>query len=606
MQGMILAAGLGSRLAEHTKDKNKCMVEVNGKSLIKRQIEALKEAGIEKIIIVCGYKKEELKNYILTEFSDSNIIFVENNDYNKTNNIYSLYLAREYLVKHDTILLEGDLIFDYSIIKKIISANQDNIMAVSKYKIGMDGTVVTIKDHIVNSICGKNDISYNDLKEYYKTINIYKLSKEFCKKKYVPTLEKYINEGKINNYYEDVFSELINETQVNAEIFENEKWYEIDNLQDLEIAKCIFGNNLNSYQKRYGGYWRFNNLKDFCYLENPKFPPPKMVEQIGYFSRDLINKYPSGMDIQNFNAAKMFNIDKNKILVGNGSAELIKELGNILEGNVVVQIPVFNEYVRCFKNANIIKFDTSKNNYHYEKNDIIKYMKQVDTIVIVNPDNPTGNFLSKEDMLQILEEAQKTSTKVIVDESFIDFASEDKKYTLLKNEILDKYKNLIVLKSISKSYGVPGIRLGVMATSDQIIINKIKASLGVWNINSLAEYFLQTINLYKKEYNDSCKYIAKQREFMYNEILKNKNIEVYESQSNYLMCKLLNYDSTKFSQDLLENYNIFIKDLKGKEGFQDNNYIRIAIKNQEDNLFLINAMKEVLNKPFNSIEEMEA
>lgn len=361
------------------------------------------------------------------------------------------------------------------------------------------------------------------------------------------------------------------------------------------VDKCLYERRLTEYQKQYGGYWRFNELKDFCYLENPKFPSQNILEEIGHFSKELITKYPSGIEVQNLNASKLFDIDKEKIVVGNGAAELIKELGELLTGKVLMQIPVFNEYVRCFKNCEIIKNDTSENDYFYSKEDIIKNIKKADAIVIVNPDNPSGNWINFKDIIQILEETKKESTKVIIDESFIDFVDSEEKYTLIDDEILDRYSNLIVIKSISKSYGVPGIRLGVLATSNKEIIQKIKVNLGVWNINSIAEYFLQLINLYKKEYKEACEYIEKQRSIMYNELKKNKFIKVYKSQANYFMCKLLNNDSTEIAMDLLNEYNIFIKDLKGKEGIKGN-YIRVAIKEKDDNISLVKALEEVCKK----------
>ena len=600
MQGLILGAGLGSRLGNYTKDYNKCMLEINGKKLIQRQIEALKSVGIDKIIIVCGYKMQELKDYINKTFSNDNIIFVENNKYKTTNNIYSLYLARKYLSEDDTILLEADLIFDYSIIQKLVNSNEQNIVAVSKYNIGMDGTVVTADENgDINHIYGKDEICLNNEKKYYKTINIYKLSKQFCKDIYVPSLEEYIKIGKVNEYYESVFKKLINISKLHIKVFDKEKWYEIDNVQDLDIAECLFTNDLNKYQKRYGGYWRFNNMKDFCYLENPTFPPKKMMEEISYFSKELITKYPSGIEIQNFNAARLFNVDKDKIIVGNGAAELIKVLGDLLTGKLLIQVPVFNEYIRCFKNCEIIKSDTSKNDYYYGKKEIIKNINNVDTIVIVNPDNPSGNYINFEDMQEILEEAHKNSTKVIVDESFMDFADKEKRYTLIDDEIVNKYNNLIVVKSISKSYGVPGIRLGVLATGNKALIKQIKSNLGIWNINSVAEYFLQIISLYKEEFESSCEYIASQRRLMYKELSKIKYLKVYNSQANYFMCKLINVDSTEFSQILLNDYSILIKDLKGKEGFEEN-YIRIAIKKEEDNILLIRAINEIFECKINN------
>ncbi len=597
MNGLILAAGMGIRLKEYTKNIPKCMVDINGETLIKRQIEALNSVEINKIIIVCGYKKEILKDYIMKNFQNNDIIFVDNDDYKTTNNIYSLFLAREYLSQDDTLLLESDLIFDNSIIKSLVEDNYKNIVAIAKYENGMNGTAVTINnnDFSINNFYYKNNFNAENIGSYYKTINIYKLDKNFCKEKYIPCLEEYINKEKKNEFYEVIFGDLLknNNIKLKGKVYRDEKWYEIDNEQDLDIAKCIFSGKVEDYEKRYGGYWRFNNLKDFCYLENPEFPPKNLIERINHFSNELLTKYPSNIATLSLIASTVFNTKQEQIIVGNGSAELIKELGNLLDDKLTIHIPVFNEYIRCFKKCKIIKNDISKNDYFYDKETIINEIYKSDIIAIVNPDNPSGNFITHNDMIEILEIAKENSTKIIVDESFIEFADKDKRYTLLNKEVLDKYNNLIVIKSISKSYGVPGIRLGILASGDTQIINKIKDSLEIWNVNSIAEYFLQIINLYKTDYEESCNYITQQRKELYKELSKLKFLKVYKSQANYFMCKLLNCDTSYIKQYLLENYNILIKDLKNKEGFNNENYIRISIKNNEDNIELIKALKNL-------------
>ena len=378
--------------------------------------------------------------------------------------------------------------------------------------------------------------------------------------------------------------------------FNNYKWYEVDTPKDLENANTLFSNNIEDYKNRFGGYWRFNNLTDFCYLENPKFPTKTLKEIMGNFSKELITKYPSNLEIQNKNAAKMFDIDNNKIIVGNGSAELIKELGSILTGKLFVHIPTFNEYIRCFTNCKIIEKELKENSYKYSKKTIIDALNSTDNIVIINPDNPTGSYISYNDMLEILDIAKEKNVRVIYDESFIDFAEQNKKYTLINNDILNKYNNLIVIKSISKSYGIPGLRLGVLATADENIVKTIKKNMGIWNINSLAEYFLEIENLYKKDYITSCKYIARQRQVVFKQLNDIDYIKPYKSQANYIMCKLEKTNSSDLAKYLLENHNILIKDLKGKNGIDDDNYIRIAVKSKEDNDKLIYALKRYNKK----------
>lgn len=181
--------------------------------------------------------------------------------------------------------------------------------------------------------------------------------------------------------------------------------------------------------------------------------------------------------------------------------------------------------------------------------------------------------------------------KLFVDESFADFSEEE--MTLIKEEVLEQYPNLYVIKSISKSYGVPGIRLGVMAARDTEMIEYIKKNLAIWNINSFAEFFMQIFEKYEKEYWEYLKLIRKERDYLVKE-LQNLNLGVYPSQANYIMCCLNNMSSKQLSVALLEERNILIKDLTEKEGFNGKEFIRVAVRNREDNQKLIESLKQYL------------
>ena len=216
-----------------------------------------------------------------------------------------------------------------------------------------------------------------------------------------------------------------------------------------------------------------------------------------------------------------------------------------------------------------------------------------DIICIVNPDNPTGSFIKKPDIIELLDEAKKKNKTVIFDESFIDFADAKDRYTLIEDKTLSNYPNLIVVKSISKSYGIPGIRLGVLATSNTSIIEKIEDTLPVWNINSYGEYFLQIANLYKQDYASACDKIAAERKRMISQLksILPQDCVVYDSQANFILVNLGSTNSTELAINLLEN-NIFIKDLRTKQAFEGKNFIRLAIRTKTDNNKLLSVLKQ--------------
>lgn len=602
MQALMLAAGKGSRLGRYTKDNTKCMLEVNGKTLLERCIDALKEANINKLVLVLGYKKDNVINYIKDKGLDKKIEieYVFNEDYDITNNIYSLFLAKDIFKREDTILLESDLIYEPSIIKELIESKYDNAAVLAKYEQWMDGTVVTLdSEKNILEFTEKQDFDYDKINKYYKTVNIYKFSKEYIEKYYIPFLEAYVKAYGNNCYYELVLKVIsgINKSLLKGYVIKNKKWYEIDDCQDLDISELLFSkeeNTLDLYKKRFGGYWRFEGLKDYCYLVNPYFPSEQMLNKLKYNFKELISSYPSTLYIQNKCISRFFNIDEEKIIVGNGAAEIINYLRNIIKGKIGVVIPTFNEYIRCFPDNEIIEINSCDNDYKITKEMLLSYKDKVDNLIVINPDNPSGNFISKEDIMEIIDEYSKNDKKIIIDESFIDFADEDIRYSLLSDNILDKYKNLYVIKSIGKSYGIGGLRLGVLCSSDYESLKIMKEKMPVWNINSIAEYFLQIFPIYKKDYEKSCSKISEERKFMIEALNKNDKIKVYNSQANYLMCELKELNSSDLTLYLLKNSNIFIKDLKNKKGFENKEMIRIAIKSHDDNIEIINAINSYL------------
>ena len=168
------------------------------------------------------------------------------------------------------------------------------------------------------------------------------------------------------------------------------------------------------------------------------------------------------------------------------------------------------------------------------------------------------------------------------------------KYTLLDNEILNKYPNMIVVKSIGKSYGVAGLRLGIIASSNIKLLSEIRRNMQIWNINSFAEYYLQTYNLYAKDYKTACEKIAVERSRMLDELNKLKKVRAFESHANYIMIDLKEVSSYEFCVKMLESYNILIKDLSTKNYFNGKNFIRVAVKDKKENDIMLNAIKKML------------
>jgi len=601
MQAIILAAGMGRRLGELTKDQTKCMVPVLGVRLIDRLLGQLSKLSLQRVIIVVGYKGQELREYIGNRYDDRlRIEYAENPIYDKTNNIYSLSMVKQQLQEDDTLLIESDLIFSDRLFEMIIGNPYPNLALVAKYETWMDGTMVRIDadNNIVNFV-PKKAFNYADVDKYYKTVNIYKFSRDFAQHKYVPFLEAYCAALGNNEYYEQVLRviTLLDHADLKALPIGDEKWYEIDDVQDLDIAETIFAEGdemLHRFNYRYGGHWRFPKMLDYCYLVNPYFPTQRMKDELRANFDTLLTEYPSGMFVNSLLASKYFGIKQDYVVVGNGAAELIKSLMEGTEGKTGVIYPTFEEYPHRLRPDQIVAFQPDNDELSYTADDLIRFYTAhpIETLLLINPDNPSGNFIPMEGLLRLIEWSKQQGIRLIVDESFVDFSEDFEHNSLLHNDILESYQGLVVMKSISKSYGVPGLRLGVLASSDTAVIQQIKKDVSIWNINSFGEFYMQIFGKYEKDYLQAChRFIAERDRF--GKLLRTiPYLRVLPTQANYFCCQVTaRYTSAELTKLLLERFNIMAKDCDSKNGLKGNNYIRLSVRSTEDNDRLIEALR---------------
>jgi histidinol-phosphate/aromatic aminotransferase/cobyric acid decarboxylase-like protein/GTP:adenosylcobinamide-phosphate guanylyltransferase len=605
MQAIILAAGMGRRLGTLTNNNTKCMVEVNGIKLIDRTLDTLAEVGIKRVVLVVGYNAQNVVDHVGEEYRGMSITYVENKVYDKTNNIYSLFLAREYLLADDTLLLESDLIFETDVVRKIVDDNYPNLALVDKYESWMDGTVVTLdEDNKIREFLGKDRFRYSDIDRYYKTVNIYKFSKEFSATHYVPFLEAYCHALGNNEYYEQVLKviTLLDDSPLKALPLNGEKWYEIDDIQDLDIASSIFATSpeerFRAISSRFGGYWRYPNLLDFCYLVNPYFPPQQMIDEIKASFETLMREYPSGMRVNSLLAGKYFGVAQEHVVVGNGAAELIKILVEQYSGDMGVIFPTFEEYPNRSTKERVKAFIPENHDLRYNAEDIMTFFadSNIDTLLLINPDNPSGNYIPYDELMRLIEWTKQRGVRFVVDESFVDFVDVEGEFSLLHDNILADNPHLCVVKSISKSYGVPGFRLGVLASGDKELIASLKRGVAIWNINSFGEFYMQIYEKYHKEYLKACEAFREERKLFYDELQEVPYLHVIPSQANYFLCEVIggNLSARELAVQLLSDYDILIKDCSSKAAFNNRNYIRLAIRDRKDNHTLVEALKRYI------------
>lgn len=242
---IILAAGRGSRLKELSLENPKPMTIVHNDTIIENLIKALIASNIKKIVIVIGYIADKLRKHIDQKFiGQVDFIYVNNEIFDSTNNIYSLWLARDYMID-GFYLFEADVYCDISIISQLVECDDSDIMLIDKYLPQMDGTVVSLDEYgrILKMFLKKNQIDQFDYKDKYKTINFYSISSKFAKSYFLPKLKEHIWNKDVNSYYEQIIKEAIDAGYTFKGLVPSDgKWWEIDTKDDLAYTRNFFFN----------------------------------------------------------------------------------------------------------------------------------------------------------------------------------------------------------------------------------------------------------------------------------------------------------------------------------------------------------------------------
>lgn len=599
MQAVILAAGVGERLKPITDNIPKCLVTVNDKPMLINTLELLESRGIRDVVIVVGYLKERVYEEVGHSFGKIKISYVENDIYAETNNVYSLWLARDRLNKN-TILFECDLYYEGDLIDIVLESRQECKALVSKYKPFMRGTVVQVgPDNVIERlITVKEQHAGFDFSDKYKTVNIYYFSAAFLQQYFVPNLDLYVRTQGTSSYYELVLGALIyfHKPEIHATIVDGIKWFEIDDETDLRRAEYYFSSpdkKIKMISPLHGGYWRYDFV-DFCYLFNLYFPNEELLSELKSTLPDLVQNYPSDMDTIAYLMSRIANIPPNKLAVGNGAAELIRLLNIHYVKKVSIAIPTFNEYENMLKSTQINYFHTEQNNFVLDAEAYVQSVKKSgsNAALIINPNNPTSIFEPREKIKWILDSLMNLEL-VIVDESFIDFVRQDGQNRAMVSveDLMDEYSNLIMIRSLSKEFGVPGLRLGYIASSNEEFVKQMRNRCPIWNINSLAEAFLEMFPRYHSDYIDSCELIQRDRDNIYERIRQIPYLKAYKPSANFIFAQVQgDMTSAELRERLFLDYGLLIKDCSNKTGLEDKNYIRISVRKPLDNDRLIKAL----------------
>ena len=347
---------------------------------------------------------------------------------------------------------------------------------------------------------------------------------------------------------------------------------------------------------------------DACFLSNPYATDLFL----NYFKNDILisekrlrevlEYYPSQNKSLSKEIANFIGVEESNVFTTNGATEGIKAIFDnlIIGGKLVVPIPTFSPYYEFAASEVMIDFYNlnKENEYCLDIEDFIDYVKikGATSLCLINPNNPNGSYLAIEEIIYLLKELEFLDT-IILDESFSHF--------VLKNEEIDtnvfyslikEFPNLIIVKSMSKDFGIAGIRAGYIVSSE-MNIKKLKPVKHLWNLNGIAEYFFKTY--LKPDFQIEYRRI---RDY-YNEILRGfkhdlagiSGLRVFPTYSNFVLVEILeNRTGQDVFNRLLFDHGVYVRLCDDKVGL-NGQFIRLACRSVEENKILIESLKHVLN-----------
>ncbi len=587
VRAVILAAGLGTRLG-----RLKPLTPVAGVPILHRALTSLASAGVRETVIVAGHRADEIIESVGPMFAGMTLRFVISPRYATTNNAYSLWLAREHL-DTDLYLLDGDVVFDPALLTRLSDVGGEAVSAVFPCRHGSAGTVFDVADdgHVRKvHLAGAAQPPRDGL---HKTLNVHLLRAGYLREEFVPLLGTLIAEGGDQEFYEAVLARSTR-YPIQAVDCADLACQEVDDATDLELADYRFGTadqRLALLHSQHGGYWRHEAV-DHSLLYNPYFPTDDLIGALTAEFREALIHYPVGHSRLRDILASVIDVPADRLVVGNGASELIKVLGRVLD-DVVLLVPGFNEYESVFPGARKVALVPPDLTLDVEH--LYRAAAGRAALILDSPNNPTSAAMPPEELLRLCKLLGKTGTRLIVDESFTDFCTG--RYSL-KHHLADN-PTLVIVKSMSKAYGVAGLRLGYLASADPEFLAQVTAEMPIWNVNGIAESFLRLLPRYRATFASSLRLVRRSTDALYERLSAISAFDrVYRPDANFVLARLAApARASDVAAELFRRHRILVKDCSGKSLDSAERYLRISSRTDAENRCLVSALRDVLDCP---------
>ena len=597
-RAVILAAGVGKRLLPLTTNAPKCLTEVNGEPILLRTLRILAAQGLTEAVIVVGYEADKIRQRVGTQRFGIDIRYVDAPRYETTNNICSLWDARDFF-DQDLLLIEGDIVFDEDLVARLLR-QPGSAVAVVPYRHELSGTVVRRdRDGRVTAFVlgvDQDDEGF-DPEGTFKTANVYLLRGELLRERLLPELSRQVERGHVHEYHEIVLRDLVADGSIRdlfAVDVSASRWYEVDDHRDLEAAEFLFldrDTQFERIQQLHGSYWRYGFV-DHSYLYNLHFPPKEMVAGFHDDLSEILTNYPVGQHEIARLVAAWSGADPDHLVVSNGGSELIKILGEHFVERMTIPVPSFNEYENTLAPHQLDRFALDPATFELDVDAFADSAIRSGSnfAVIVTPNNPTALSVDRDDVLRVARRLEPFGCGLIVDESFVEFSRAGSAASV--ESVVREHPNLVVLKSMSKVFGIAGLRIGYLMSADRDLVENFRARLPIWNVNGLAEAFLRSVGRYRHEFELSCALVSQTSHEFYEQLRALPGLAPIEPDANFVFCEITTpgVGARQLARELYVEHGILIKDCASKSMPNADRYLRIASRTPAENRRLVEAL----------------